>query len=1216
MIEQLLKDIKDPEVPQGEIYERAKSQIVEWDEWIKDSRILRNFDSRNNQYMLIVDRFDELDEGLAVILEGVPWKLVIDLDPDSDNTGIFTRIDPKQAQGGLIETITPSKINENHAENLMDPCKMPWIFANGRNMGASTADERNSGTNEHHDYKDKPKDNIREWKSHFKAPIVEAIRTISDKLDPMKPNFCIALSIKSGVPSKIATILLEEIQERFDFKDFSMRYMAVASELNMDDLDQSNFTTSNLSLFSFMCGIATEVGIYGREDFKVPGKLAGSFVSLKEQYNYLSEHLEILYKGCENIPQCNNEEETKSFKLKHLKSFISGSPISFPSLFYHHDATRSLPTEVAIYISRLSASISKPQIVQITHQPGSGGTTIARRVLWDLHETHPCAIVKLNFSLENFSQDSDGEKLVDNICDRIHCLEGECRRLPIILIDGKSALVRTLSDYVVRNLKGTAIILRCINHTEIRNDNKQTDKLYRMYFSKEFVVNPNLKHADNKSDHSEFVSKYDYYEKEFKFINKTNDLCKERVFHFPMLVLLGNFEKLKSIVNESLNIVIKERPRDYEVAIVVAFLQLYADRGTPASLISKYILKKTCTYDELTDCFSVTLMNLLIPEEAPNKIHYHSRKYSRKSHDDNDAKSYIVQQYTFQHQKIAEQVLDHSKRKLDVITEDFLSYDVFESYKKDKEVTDVINSLFLYNKSGDTVHFSKLVMDLRSSPCVARIFKEAAEKSKDVSFYSHVARFYAYRKFNFDEARQLIERGFEIDVNAPADKKRRVMDTLGHIVLIKMKKANISNEDELKTSAEEALNLFRNARDSPPRKFPNPLIGEVMVWLFCLEYIIREHGQNVDMAINYTIEDEFFCDAIADCFSLLDEVDEMVASCKMLPDPRQTERLAYEKRCRLKDLIERTRSPTDRGGWQDTAIFRICNRIEEYEKRISRKALLKLHAKWLMNQVQNNLALLDEYNKIKLFELLYQLVDEHNMLDHARNLMDVASLYDQPPFPMEKAIRITNLWQEEFPNDCYGYFYQYILCFAKICNGEVSDYKASYGSALDCCKKKIQGRLDQYRAKFYVGKEGEKGSICTLVSHAKLALIAEKHNQKHKVRGRREDDIDQTFWEEHCHKHLLVCRGRIQYHQRKFDRSRTFIIMEPGHVEISVTRNIVGTPYRDYQPDSKVSFIVALTLAGPKAKEVWFDESQQNKGGMEGKHFTRQRSKNSQKQEQ
>ena len=905
---------------------------------------------------------------------------------------------------------------------------MPWVFANGRNMVHSAADERNLETVDHYDFNDKPKNSLREWKLHFKTPIVEVVRTISEKLDPMKPNFCIILGIKSGLSSKIATILLEEIQGRFGFNNFTMRYVAVASELDVEGLDQSNFTTSNLSLSSFMFGVATQVGIYGKEDFQVPGKHAGAFISLKKHYNYLSEHLEIMYKGCEDIPQNCSKEEARSFEVEHLKSFVSGNPISFASLHFRHDATRSLTSEVNVYISRLSADISKPQIIQITHHPGSGGTTIARRVLWDLHKTHPCAIVKVNFSLESFSQDSDGDKFIVNICERINCLEENCKTSPVILIDGKSVLVRILSDYIARHLKGTAIILRCINFHEVKSDNEETDKIYRLYFNREFVVNPNLQAPENISDHSELKSKYEHYQKEFQLTKKTSKRSMERVFHFPLMAMLGEFEKLKSIVNESLDRVVQETvlkgSRDYEVAVVVAFLQLYADRGTPAILISKYILKKTCTYDELTDLFSVALMNLLIPEEAPKQIQF----FARKSLHEN-TQSDVIQQYTFQHRKIAEQVLEHCKRKVDVITQEFLSYKVLNSYRKEKEITDVVNSLFLHNKSDDYAHFSRLVMELGNFPCGGRILEDAAKQSKDVSFYSHIARFFAYRKYEFEKARQLIEEGFKVDRNVPADKKKRVQDTFGHIVFKEIMKADIPSVADLKVSAKEALDLFRQAREYPPRMFPNPLIGEVMVWLFCLEYIIRKYEWRVDQAIEFVLEDEFFCDAIADCISLLDEVDEMVAACKMLPNPRQTEELAYEKRCRLSDLIARSRSSTPRGGWQDTAIFRICNSIAQYEKRISRKALLKLQVRWLMIQVENNLALLNEQTKIKMFEWLFKLVDEYGMFDYARYLMDVAALHEKPPFAMEKALRITSLWQEKRPFDSYGYFYQYILCF-------------------------------------------------------------------------------------------------------------------------------------------------------------------------------------------
>ena len=95
-IEQLLKDALDRKIPQEEITEQAKSQLPDWDEWIKVSGKLGNFDNRNSQYMLIVDRFDEFNPDYVKILEGVLWKLVIDLDPDSDNSGVFTHFDPKE----------------------------------------------------------------------------------------------------------------------------------------------------------------------------------------------------------------------------------------------------------------------------------------------------------------------------------------------------------------------------------------------------------------------------------------------------------------------------------------------------------------------------------------------------------------------------------------------------------------------------------------------------------------------------------------------------------------------------------------------------------------------------------------------------------------------------------------------------------------------------------------------------------------------------------------------------------------------------------------------------------------------------------------------------------------------------------------------------------------------------------------------------------------
>ena len=1181
----LIKEGLSRKVPQEEIYDRVKSRVpeAEWDEWIKINGILGNFNPKNNQYMLIIDRFHESEKDLAKILEGIHWKLILDLDPDSENTGVFGGIKPRETQGGLIETKTPGRIFYNRDELLVDSNKMQWVFANGRNM-CSEAMEENPMIAKHGELSDTPKSTFYEWKCHFKMPIIQLIRVMSEKLDPMKPVICVILGIRPGLSSEIATLLLEEIQGIFLFNHFTMRFIAVDSEVKTADLDQSNFTTSNLSFVSFMTCIASQIGIYGKEDFLVPGKYSGSFVSLKEYFYFLSECLEILYKGCEDIPQHTNKEDKKSFEKERLKNFLSGNPISFPSLSFRHDATRNLTSEITNHIAKLTTKIQKPQIVQITHAPGSGGTTIARRVLWDLHKTHPCAIVKVNFSLEHFSQDSDGDKYADNICDRINCLEEICKSPPVILIDGRSSLVRTLSDYVARNLKEIAIIIRCINHNEGKSDNSLTDKNYRMYLSHEFELNPDLEADENRGDHAALIAKYEYYQSELQLSNKFDKSQTPRVYHFPLMVMMGEFKNLENIVRESLEELAEEKPKEYEVALMVAFLQLYADRATPASLIANYIIKKKLTYEELTASFSVTLMNLMIPEEAPKRRQF-SLKFFRKSSAHLASEEWsTVQQYTFQHPMVAEQIFRQINRSLDAVTEMFLSYNILHEYgrKGNEEIKDIVNSLFLHNKSDDAGHFSKLVLQLQKEPHGGRIFEDAARQSQDASFYSHVARFFACRKLDFKKARRLIEEGFKAENNIPADKKRRVLDTFGHIVLQEIIKANIPSIDDLKVCAEEALDLFRQARDSYPRMFPNPLIGEVMIWLFCLEYLIRKKDNNVDTAIEFALKDEFFSEAIPECIALLDEVDEMVAGGRKLSHPRQTERLAYEKRCKLRDIIVRTKSPTERGGWQDTSIFNICCRIEQYEKKVPKKVVLKLQARWLMNQVGNKLARLEKENRIMLFEWLYKLVHEYKMFDHTRYLIEVASLHEESPLKFETAFEITKLWKEKHPNDLYSYFYQYMLCFIKICNSEISDYKARYESALESCIRATQDRLDQHRPKYYVGKV--KGSLCSLVSHAELVSIAAIYNPERKGRGRKEDEIDQSFWEKHCLEHLLQCHGRIRYVRRKFEKPRTFIVMEPGLIEINVMRNTVGRPYRDYQPDSKVSFIVGLTAAGPKAR--------------------------------
>eukprot|EP00795_Rhopilema_esculentum_P000409 gene409-10076_t len=1192
-----LEKINQGVIKQSEIPEFLKKHNPNsWTQWLEIKKHLKNFDTDNNQYILVTDRIPSLDEEQAKILANVPWKLVLDLDPDSDIRGFLTQFTPGETKGGMIETYTPSNLKEVNNESLLDNKRMHWLFVNGRNLESNPASQRDLRLSN----QDMPMQSIKDWKKNYKTPIEDFIKSCCKSLDSMKPTFCVVLDIQRGVSTQIAQIIVEKLDERFIYGGFAMSYLSFAPEIDIDDLPNAEFSSLPLNLF--VTGVSSLLGCFD-DKYQLPSS---------QQYNFLTEYLEIMYRGCEDIPDELSDDDKEKFKNKHLKSFLAGNVITFPSLYFRHDATRNITTEIINYIRSLQSKVSKSQIVQITHAPGSGGTTVARRVLWDLHTTVPCAVVKMEYAPESFGPDSDGEKYLISLCDRISFLEDRCRIPPVILVDGSSRVARILSDCVVRKMEGRAIILRCSNY---QSGSESEDSYFQSH--SQFKINPELKNDD--ADYSEFKQKYDDYSK--RFPNNLPGAAKvSRVFHFPMMVMLGEFIKLDEIVQQSLDIVKKKSPVEYEVAILVAFLQGHSTFSTPASLLAKYFEKKSQTYEEIAGNFSANLINLMVPEKAPTKekfIGYRDSLWDSSDDDrsvisiddaseidDRKQSKRIIKSYSFQHLKIANLVMKHSGRSLAEITEDFIHTKVLESYKGNKDYKYLIDNLFLYNKENSEEHFSNLVLKLDKIPNGGRILEDAAKQTKDVTFYSHVARFFAY-KGKFQKARELIKEGFSAEKNAPVEKKRGVHNTEGYIVLKCMKKkkeAKIENIENLKSYAKEALDLFRKARDNPPRVYPNPLLGEVNVWQFCLEWIIKVNDSNVEQALKFILQDDFFSPSISECISLLDEVDQIVLTVPSLIDPARTRHLANDARMALTQSIGRSFN-SKRKTYRAVNVQLLCKEItEKYFRSASEREIIRLRVLWLFEQTERKLYCLERLERQNLYDWLWKLVKDYNMWVHTRDLMDAAAIQPKPPFLIDDALSLVNDWQRNIPNDPLSYFFKYIFCFLLVCNGEVFDYRAIYEDAKETCSKKTHSNPRKIWQQYYLGKEGEKGSICTVLSRS---VLESKYVEKDKPKNSRNDDanehrrhedlLDTTFWETHCRKYLLECKGRI-YLSPSTPRGRRhpYIMMEPGNLKIGVPRNETGIPDLDYRPDSRVSFVVCFTLAGPKARGILFlDDSQQ-----------------------
>ena len=1202
-------------------------QSTDYHEWCYIKEKLRYFDFENNQYILLVDRFHEINSEHAKSLASVAWKLVIDLDPNSINDGLFAKCKQSDTMEGRIDEFTPSRIKENLAnlDNMIDPMGIIWLFANGLNYTSLHESV------EQLDNEDRTECTFRKWKITFKPSVNQLIRACFHKLDRMKQIFVIIFGIRSGISMEIVNYLLEEMDSEFSWRGFALRFLSFEPDLDLQNC--RNVSSTNLLREQFLAGLTNFFGL-SEGQFKLPSSQRELTIDLTIwKYNMLCEYLELMYIGCEEIPQEFKDDDREEFFKAHLKSFLCGNVISFQSLYYQHDASRRLSKKLYYRASELllesteKPPITKPQIVQITHAPGSGGTTIARRVLWDLHERHPCAIVKSCYIPENFDPDSEGEAYLSNLCKCIELLGETCGRPPVILIDGNSKKVRKLSDCLVRELEVRAVILRCVHYENMNNRNEDDTKSDQAgipqsenesvsggrshaYFNPEdeFKVNPRL--ADDDSDYHEFEMKYKYYWTLFHGSDNVHSLhgtVGERVFHFPMMVMLHEFKKLGEIVKESLDTLKTERPMEYEVAIMIAFVQSFSNSPTPARLIEMLLKTDSRTYRDLLSHLSEPLVNLIVPNEIKQRfVTEHCNHDEEEEYDEHlnpedatysslvSSRRRILHSYSFQHPTVAKLVLDHSGRSVYEITQEFIQSKILENYRKDDEIRRLIDLMFLYNIESTGTHFSKLVIELAEKDIGGAIFEEAARQSQDIIFFSHVARFFAYKN-KFNKARDLIKEGFETDKNAPTEKKRGVLSTEGHIVLREMnqKSKEIEDIECLRKFSDEALGLFRRARDNPPWKFPNPLLGEVMVWQFCFEWFIERKKGDVEEAIKCILTESFFAGAIGECIYLLDEVERIVENVPSLNDPGHTKAIAFERRRLLMQTIGRGRSKTKRRGMQYTNVQRLCNEIiTKYSKTASEKDLVRLRILWMLSEVNKQIHLLSIGNKKDLYSWLDRLVIHYKMFVHARELMESAAELIVPPFDIDEALKIVARWQNYLTNDPFSYLYQYIFCFLKVRMGSIYDYRPTYETAIEACRKKSQGNPRRRFPQYFLGKHNGEDSVCNILTRSKLeSLYGKRYLQK--ISGAQSKDVlDHTFWDKYCRDFLLECTGRIECPERSF-RGKTlpYIMMEPGNIKVSVPRTAIGTAHMDYQPDSRVHFVVCFTLSGPIAKGIRFADS-------------------------
>ena len=1142
-----------------------------WDEWQRFCSAVDDFDSQKNQYILAIDTVPNADMKFYSNLRSVFWKMILDFDPKSEEEGFYYEFTSKIEQmSNLVSMFTPAELKQTmrSLEGQIDPRKTQWLFVKGR---AGDADGRKC-------------EEFSNWEVMAKRDIHSLFRCCSDPstFDELKPVVCLILPF-----TKCSQPFLQVTMSRLieNFSGHKLTFVSVNNESSRDLCGNSSVQAFHLCPKIFDLGLRKILGTSTDQKLRMPTSHAGvqGYLS-RRQYLYIKEYLEVLYLGCEDLPEdANNPSESSKRLERHLKeerkSFLSGNVISFASLYDNHDARRELERDIQVHVQRLlDQGLARPITVEIRHSPGTGATTIARRVLWDLHSSYPCLTTDVD---SHRSSDEDND-FASNLAERISSIEEICNTPPLILIDGKqSGSVEGLSNKLERILQSKgkrALLLRCIRGM------KQSKKAQESFHVHK-VFHVNVKLEESVADLREFKSKYkEYVDSVDKSPNSKQDLSDPcRVFHFPLLAMVQEFRpKLEKIIEDTFN---ELGGIQQEIAAVVAFLQKYANLPTPAILLHEAFKqfirledKNTATYDDIKQLFSDYLMNLMIPAKPTTS-----------------GKDYPPESYTFQHTIVADLILkrvyQEQKRDLFQIVDRFLEFPIYQQ----ETLLPLLNELFIYNKvkPGQTekLKFSLLFEELKStdSDRAADIFCKAAEKINQPVMYANAARFYARKDPpSFQKAKELIQRALKVhDCAASKAGYKNLCHTKGVVLYFELKhkinSGEVHNLEELEEMASKVLDAYREARNFPPT-YPHPLIGEVEVWLECITWIMSnlcDNDTQETLRFVTTMSPPFFRNCLGHSLDLLDGVDIIVQSVSHLADPEETKRLSSNLRLSLMKTF-RSRSHLPGRPKADEDIVQACKAICNAKnfQQSSMLELKRLQAHFLLthNEAVDNFK---QENLKYLLKLLEELVLKGKEYSLAHHLIKVCMLVTGTRcYTLQQGLHVCDEWLSEASHDCLPSFYQMVICFLQILDGNTLDFMPKYIQALQKCREKSQNHLKKFYATLYVGKEGN--GMSRFIS--RNALLRGETNYS-------PDNFQKVskFWQVESRTKLKECKGRIREKESSLGKSHLYIELVQGNLELYVGKNAdIGKGQMDFTPGALVYFVVSFNLQGPVANGITF----------------------------
>ena len=390
-------------------------QHVDSSSWQQFHRACDGFDDRR-AYICILDEMPQATSDDWKAFGTMPWDMIIDFDVETDQSGGFSQSHDTLAK---LRSLKFTPLDGDLP--AVGPGATLWVATNGVSSRPTTLQV--SGW--------------REWHRSKLGHLHKAIDTIA-RLTSVKPTTAIVFGGETNYVRTVCEQIDSTFRDRVDFVFVKPGEDPYAETMNM--LDGSHAPI----LFGEACRHMREIR---RSDsdatgIEVPRLGGGVAVVPPEQARWVEEEFDLVHLATEQRPE---DAQTA------IKGFHQGMQISWYGLNAGIDIRRDELDEVERRVREGLAARSVRRL-DLAHWPGGGGSTLGRRVAWNVHKAYPAIIahtVNPNSTL-----------------DRIRYLFDITNQPVLVVIDSPSATstdIDRLFD-LVRGSNVWALILRVVRY--------------------------------------------------------------------------------------------------------------------------------------------------------------------------------------------------------------------------------------------------------------------------------------------------------------------------------------------------------------------------------------------------------------------------------------------------------------------------------------------------------------------------------------------------------------------------------------------------------------------------------------------------------------------------------------------------------------------------------------------------------------------------------